>query len=519
MVPRLERTQDVVHFNLADDTELRLLRKDLESKTSHLNATTTELRRLENKIVEIEQEKRNLAERLFETEMNLDMVKEQQDTVAHKLEEALNINHELRMQQASRGSPIDSATQHGLLKQIADLRAENDGLRRRSVNQSDDGLVSAESNYMDDRYEGSTQLNDKLQSLTRENEELKQKSDLLSQQLIDVMAMTSSSPADMDHLRSENKALRQSLEEMNKQLMSTMTESSPASTTNSGTKAPAHANHQLQMLKLENQGLQGEIKRLKTMLEHLDDDSSHQSNTRYTPIGHKMLEDQIELLTQENMKLKSENAKNAVVSDKVKQMEERSAAAREEASNLKTRVFYLEDQIRSLHSQQVEKDRAHDTLVQRLREQVKSGDTRSPTNFSVSQSPHLGPSSTRQAENRSPDGGSSDLAREKRALESSLAKAERDLRTKDSQIADLLTQMTSLNVEIDRLRKEVSGKAALSYSDRGSAGEIQRLRERISILEDRERNLMEAEVGKEKRIKHLEDQLAKVEGDDSLKFE
>lgn len=491
---------------------------ELESKSRELAIKTDELKKSQIQILAAEQEKKNVAERLFETEMNFDMMKEQHDNLSRNLEEALNQNHDLRIAQASRGSPVDSGTQHGLLKQIQDLRAENDNLRR-SVNQSDNDLISAESNLVDDQLDSSNKLVDKLKHITKQNEELKEKSETLSQQLIDAMALTSSTPVDIDSLRNENKALRQTLDEMNKQLLGVMTGSSPSSSTTSGARTPNHANHQLQMIKLENQGLHGEIKRLKLMLEHIEEDSPHQTNSRYTPVSHKMLEDQIDSLNQENIKLKAQNAKAAMESDRVKQIEERTASAREEASNLKTRVFYLEDQIRSLHSQQVEKDRAHDAMVQRLREQVKVGDAKSPTNFGVAQSPQLGPSSTRNTDSQGFDQGSSELAREKKALESSLAKAERDLRTRDTQIADLSSQVMSLSSEIERLRAEVSGRGPLSYSDRGASAEVQRMRERVSILEERERHLIESEVEKEKRIRLLEEHVAKIEGEDSLRFE
>lgn len=442
-----------------------------------------------------------VAERLFEVEMNYDMVKEQHDSLVKRLEEEMNANQDLK-------NAIQAKDQH-------------------TPSRSQD-IVSAVSGYLDDSdHKASIEepdLTERLQKLTLDNENLKGKTEELSKQLVNALSLTSTNPDEISKIKAENQALRQSLDELNRQLMDsfmTATHVSTPSGQNQGHQSAAtgQLKHELEMARLENAGLRDELERLQTNISHLADHKPKpQPGQKYSPVAFKMLEDTLKLLEDENLRLKSEKAKITIDAERLKQAEERSTSAREEASNLKTRVFYLEDQIRSLHSQQVEKDRMHDAIIQKLREEIRASGT--PSKLGII-SPQLGPSSSLKSHTLSKEspGISPDFEREKRLIEAKLAQAEKDLRAKDQQITLLKERNDSLAKEIEQYRKETPTAKKPSSASLAIEREVEQLRARVALLEEREKEMLDSEAAKEKKIRTLEDQIVKLEGDDSLKLE
>jgi len=472
----------------AKEDTIRGLERQLNDLRSEVGERIQVITRLESKLAKEIGERQTLSERLFETEMALDMAKDNQEAAMKRVEDEIANNERLK---------------------------QNFETLKKSKAPSMQNSYAAE----DDQDAESQDMVGRLQTVISENQELKKKYDEQSKQILDLLVNTGAGGGDSARLKAENEALKQSLEEMNKQILQFTL--MPSLQSKSFVEEPpkmmhsvSQMNHEVEILKLENEGLKQELNRLNGVVQKLSERPA--SDPKSSPLGIRMLQEQISTLENELAKSRDQRNNSALDAERLRQAEMRLTDIRVENEALKTRCSYMDEQLRMLNSELVKKDSNHEELVNRLREEIKGfRESEMKGSFAGSSfgiSPQIGPSSMMQGKSRmiSPVFPDDNFRKEKAVLEANIANLENELRTKDKHISNLTDRINTLNKDIDVLKPNANVSSGEGFMKKENI----LLRERMALMEEREKELLESEAHKDQHIKQLQEQVRRLEEND-----
>ena len=351
-----------------------------------------------------------------------------------------------------------------------------------------------------------------IEELRLEKEALEARNSDLSDQLITVLASKGEvGPSEAERLRRENEAFRMVVDEMNKN-----------STGGLGRLDDSRAEHEMEILRMEAEGLREEVSRLKGVISQM---SGAKASPKYSPEGYKMLEDQVKALEEEVRREREKAREGKVEAERARQAERASVEAREEAALLRSKVSYFEQQAKDLSGQQALREARSQEMLEKLREEVrtlKEAEHRSSVGtlgsaglgtspgylhgFSGERSPHSSQYIVSDAT----------LVREKNMLETALAKAERELRERDKTIVEMKKKADETGGELAKLKK--AGESAGKNGGAINQKELDMMRQRMHLMEERERELLDSENLKDLMIKELRKQIDEMEKDNSIEL-
>ena len=98
---------------------------------------------------------------------------------------------------------------------------------------------------------------------------------------------------------------------------------------------------------------------------------------------------------------------------------------------------------------------------------------------------------------------------------------EGELSVKSMQIADLQEQISMISMQLELAKDSYGPSSSINsvVNDSNLKKEVMTLRARLQILEDRERELVDQEVDKDRIIRQLSDQINRFDNEGSMKLE
>jgi hypothetical protein len=289
------------------------------------------------------------------------------------------------------------------------------------------------------------------------------------------------------------------------------------------------ARHYSEMTKMENEGLKMELERVKLILEQMSSPKNEtQPNPKFSAINYKLLEDQVNILNQENSRLRQEKNQAIVDGERLRLTEDKNRDLREEISMLKDRNLYLESELKEKMKHNVVADSANDDMVRKLREEirqlrekeVKRGPVASGGPIRI-----INPIESPVLEHyNNVERGSSQASTPSKNFDFDIEKLQSQLKEKNLRIEALEDRIDNLTSELEKAHEaQISLKQSFhsNYSNEKvnvAQSQIEtiakkeniQLRDRIRILEDRERQLLDSELEKDTLITLLKDRLAQA---------
>lgn len=561
---KLRNLQDLVQEL---ETKLKLAQIDLDSKEKQISLQTSSFASLESSLSKERQLKQQISHQLFDMELKYDQLKEQKDHLTQKLNEETKRHSTLAQGAGSGGQKgtnfadrqnamneatlghINMTTNPEMMRaEISFLKAELEHIKQEKSDMSvHSGIQMAVSQDVvtgqisADNSENLF-LKERLDGLIVENEALKARNDTLSKQLVDVLSSSKfasqgsgAEGQDNQRLRIENMALQEHVEELNKQLTLLMVTPTPLEGTSSAVLTPPPKllrNHSdsallgLDVMRMENEMLQQEVAKFQDMLRGLSHTRGPQEQ-RYSPMAFKMMEDHVGQLNSEIESLRREVSMSQTNSRHVSRTDtEELNTLKDRVAQLTAREEHLEAQVKHNRTEFSKKERELMDQLGRLKEElhhIKENQSH-PMKLVTSQ-----PGSFITSGMGSPKGqlqqskvmmGSVEVARsedvqlrrEKILLEQKVVELEAQLRSRDEQIASMSSLVSALHAELDAVRGgDETSRSQLTHGRYGSTleskKEVELLRERINLLEEREKEYLQDEKDKDRIIQLLRDQL------------
>lgn len=570
------------------ETKLKLAQIDLDSKEKQISLQSTAFATLESSLSKERQLRQQVSHQLFETELKFEQMKEQKDVLSLKLAEEAKRHSILtggvgngpsRGAQAAAPNPYfhentlgqgnTSVNPDMMQAEISFLKAELDHLKQEKQNSSvNSGIQMAVSQDMvpgghSGDHSENMYLKQRVDGLLVENEALKARNETLSKQLIDVLSSSKfdshgsgAEGEQIQKLRIENSALKEHVEDLNKQLTLMMVAPvapQPIKQPESVLAPPRlprnHSDSQLmgmEVLRMENEMLQQELASLQQMMK-TNSNTKPAQDQKYSPVAFKRMEDHVSQLNQEIEGLRREVSASQTASRQEVSTEpvENVRELREQVLRLSQRESLLENQLRERAEEFSRRERQLADELRKTQDELK-GRKEQP-----SSTPHLvgsqmgsfitsGLGSPKEGFQSKIMMGSGELVRqedflqlrrEKSLLEQKIVELESQLRQKDENLASMSNLVSALHAELDAVRGgDETSRSQITVQGRYGATletkkELELLRERINLLEEREKEYLQDEKDKDRIIQYLRDQLnvaeqnAQQQQDNSMNLE
>jgi hypothetical protein len=342
----------------------------------------------------------------------------------------------------------------------------------------------------------------------------------------DTLALAKSS-AGIKRLEEENEALRSQIESINaaavnyksqleSQLSKQLQEVSRSYTIREEILVKELQDN-LEKSKLRELALERTIEGLKDDLKSQESDlkwnkspkGDLQNDPLSSPAALKLFRDQVNLLTVENEKLQQDNGNLKVASLRCRDIEIKNTELREEIRLLNNKIGQLQTEIANKSKEVILVQAQGEEMLQKLRDEIrvlKEGEAKreaiddlNPNKFLItnsSQRPSFNAHSWAKGE-----GFDQKLQEDKLTLETNLAKAENELREKDAFIKVLESKLQDVKSSLQ------SKGILVPVPESALKKELTLTKERLFLLEARERELLETEKNKDNIIQLLKEQL------------
>ena len=500
------------------------LEEQLRNTQSELDETTVKLDKVRNELIE-------QLGKIGTKDIEIEHLRDELSSLKMSLESALSqksgeAEDEMRGLRSEINRIRESNLEKNIRYETAETQYQLDIQRLREDNLKGKMRIDSLEAQEDINKEYKMEMENEISELRKENEAVLLRNGEMLSELTTQLANTSRILADNDDLRLQLTQMREAGELMEKQLEEAQS-------------IVPRFKHEANMLSMENTGMKQELARVTNMLDRMTGKGNPevQNNPKYSAMGFKMLEDQIMLLSNENQRLKDERAEGVIDGERLRISESRNKDYREEITMLKDRNLYIETELKKELREHSNTGNSNDEMLMKLREEIRmlkeKESRRAPAPMRIVnpvQSPVLEHYTPQRSATMSKSTSHSEkMLKDRVMMEVKVAKLERELVEKALRIEYLEVKLNETTEDLAHLKPfgalgiqpphltsypshdNVEGMTPRSFAvEETSKVENIRLRDRIRILEDRERQFIDEELEKDNLIASLQDKLVQA---------